>query len=257
MGSQTSTQTTELPQFFEDYLTGSVIPKAQEVSEMPFQEYTGEFAGPLAAGTQQAADLYSQIGGMGAMTPADYQALTQQNLAGFTTNVIDPTMAALERRYAQERVGDEAGVIGSGAFDSSRRAVFEGEREAARDVGMAKTLADLNQQAYNQAAAQTMAQLGMQQGALGAGAAGLMGVGSAQQGLTQADLAGQYQQYLAEQGRSQALRALFRAASARRQPHRVRALAAFLVPSGLRVWAWGQRALGFSPIRASRTTCST
>lgn len=200
MGSQTSTQTTELPQFFEDYLTGSVIPKAQEVSEMPFQEYTGEFAGPLAEGTQQAADLYSQIGGMGAMTPADYQALTQQNLAGFTTNVIDPTMAALERRYAQERVGDEAGVIGSGAFDSSRRAVFEGEREAARDIGMAKTLADLNQQAYNQASAQTMAQLGMQQGALGAGAAGLMGVGSAQQGLTQADLAGQYQQYLAEQG---------------------------------------------------------
>ena len=95
MGSQTSKQTTELPKFQEEYLTGSVIPKAIEVSETPFEAYTGEFAGPLAEGTQQAADLYSQIGGMGAMTPAEYQALTQQNLAGFTTNVIDPTMAAL------------------------------------------------------------------------------------------------------------------------------------------------------------------
>jgi len=200
MGSKKTTSTSELPEWQQDYLENVVLPFAQQVAETPFEAYTGEFAGPLAAGTQQASDLYGQIGGMGNMTPADYQALTQQNLAGFTTNVIDPTMAAMERRYAQERVGDEAGVIGSGAFGGSRRAVFEGEREAARDIGMAKTLADLNAQAYGQANAQTMQQLGMGQQALGNAAAGLMGVGSAQQGLTQAELAGQFQQYLLEQG---------------------------------------------------------
>lgn len=200
MGSQKTTQTSSLPQWQEDYLTQTLIPKAQEVAGTPFEAYTGQFTGPLAAGTQQASDLYGQIGGMSNMTPADYQALTQQNLAGFTTNVIDPTMAAMDRRYAQERVGDEAGVIGSGAFDGSRRAVFEGEREAARDIGMAKTLADLNAQAYGQASAQTMQQLGMGQQALGQSAAGLMGVGSAQQGLTQADLAAQYQEFMREQG---------------------------------------------------------
>lgn len=199
MGSTKTTQTSALAKFQQDYLEKSVLPKSQEVAEIPFSAYTGDFTGPLSLGTQQASDLYGQIGGVGNMTPADYQALTQQNLAGFTTNVIDPTMAAMERRYAQERVGDEAGVIGSGAFDSSRRAVFEGEREAARDIGMAKTIADLNAQAYGQASAQTMQQLGMGQQALGQSAAGLMGVGSAQQGLTQADKAAQYQEFLREQ----------------------------------------------------------
>ena len=109
-------------------------------------------------------------------------------------------MAAMDRRYAQERVGQDANVIGSGAFDSSRRAVFEGEREAGRDVQMAQTLANLNRQGYDAANAQTMQQLAMQQGALGTGAAGLIGVGSAQQGLTQADLAAQYQEFMREQG---------------------------------------------------------
>lgn len=199
MGSKKTTQTMALPEFQQGYLEDTVLPFAQQVAETPFQQYGGQFTGPLAAGTQQASDLYGQIGGVGNMTPADYQALTQQNLAGFTTNVIDPTMAAMDRRYAQERVGDEAGVIGSGAFDSSRRAVFEGEREAARDIGMAKTLADLNAQAYGQASGQTMQQLGMGQQALGQSAAGLMGVGSAQQSLTQADLAAQYQEFMREQ----------------------------------------------------------
>ena len=200
MGSQKTTQTMALPKFQQDYLENTVLPFAQQVANTPFEAYTGQFTGPLAAGTQQASDLYGQIGGMGNMTPADYQALTQQNLAGFQGNVIDPTMAAMERRYAQERVGDDAGVIGAGAFGGSRRAVFEGEREAGRDVQMAQTLANLNRQGYDAATAQTMSQLGMQQGALGAGAAGLMGVGSAQQGLTQADLAAQYQEFMREQG---------------------------------------------------------
>ena len=199
MGSKKTTQTMALPEFQQGYLENTVLPFAQQVAETPFQQYGGQFTGPLATGTQQASDLYGQIGGVGNMTPADYQALTQQNLAGFTTNVIDPTMAAMDRRYAQERVGDEAGVIGSGAFDSSRRSVFEGEREAARDIGMAKTIADLNAQAYGQASAQTMQQLGMGQQALGQSAAGLMGVGSAQQSLTQADLAAQYQEFMREQ----------------------------------------------------------
>lgn len=200
MGSQKSTQTTSLPQFQEDYLTQTLMPKAQEVAEIPFQAYTGDFTSPLAAETQQAGELYGQIGGVGNMTPADYQALTQQNLAGFQGNVIDPTLAAMERRYAQQRVAEDAGVIGSGAFDSSRRAVFEGEREAARDVEMAQTIANLQRQGYDAATAQTMQQLGMGQQALGQSAAGLMGVGSAQQGLTQADLAAQYQEFMREQG---------------------------------------------------------
>jgi|SaaInlV_120m_DNA_3_1039746.scaffolds.fasta_scaffold00310_26 hypothetical protein len=200
MGSSKTTTEQTMPQFQQDYLENVVIPFATGISETPFQAYTGQLTPDMSGYTTQAGGLYGDIAGMGNMTPADYQALTQQNLAGFTTNVIDPTMAAMERRYAQERVGDEAGVIGSGAFGGSRRAVFEGEREAGRDIGMAKTLADLNAQAYGQANAQTMQQLAMQQGALGAGAAGLVGVGSTETALNAANLDALFQEFMREQG---------------------------------------------------------
>jgi hypothetical protein len=64
---------------------------------------------------------------------------------------------------------------------------------------MAQTLANLNRQGYDAATAQTMAQLGMQQGALGAGAAGMMGVGTADTALDAAALDAAYQEFMREQ----------------------------------------------------------
>jgi hypothetical protein len=199
MGSSKTTTEQTMPQFQQDYLENTVIPFATDISQTPFQAYTGQRTPNTSGYTTQAGGLYGDIAGMGNMKPADYQALTQQNLAGFQGNVIDPTMAAMDRRYAQQRAAQAANVIGSGAFDSSRRAVFEGEREAGRDVQMAQTLANLNRQGYDAANAQTMAQLGMQQGALGAGAAGMMGVGSAETALSAANLDAAYQEFMREQ----------------------------------------------------------
>lgn len=196
--SKTTTQQT-MPQFQQDYLENTVIPFATSISETPYTAYEGQLTPEMSGYTTQAGGLYGDIAGMGSMTPADYQNLINQNLAGFQGNVIDPTMAAMERRYAQERVGDEAGMISSGAFSGSRGGVFQGEREAARDVQMAQTLANLNRQGYDAAAAQTMQQLGMQQGALGAGAAGLMNVGSAETALSAANLEALYNQFMQEQ----------------------------------------------------------
>lgn len=199
MGSSKTTTEQSMPKFQQDYLENTVIPFATGISETPFQAYEGQRTPDMSGYTTQAGGLYGDIAGMGSMTPADYQSRINQNLAGFQGNVIDPTMAAMERRYAQQRVGEDANVIGSGAFDSSRRAVFEGEREAGRDVQMAQTLANLNRQGYDAAAAQTMAQLGVQQGALGAGAAGLMGVGSAETALSAAALDAAYGEFMREQ----------------------------------------------------------
>lgn len=196
--SKTTTQQT-MPAFQQNYLQGSVLPFAQQVSQTPFQAYEGQRTPELSDYTTQAGGLYGDIAGMGSMTPADYQSRINQNLVGFQGNVIDPTMAAMDRRYAQERVGQDANVIGSGAFDSSRRAVFEGEREAGRDVQMAQTLANLNRQGYDAANAQTMQQLAMQQGALGTGAAGLVGVGTAETALNAAALDAAYQEFMREQ----------------------------------------------------------
>ena len=199
MGSSKTTTEQTMPQFQQDYLENTVIPFATDVSQTPFQAYTGQRTPNMSASTTQAGGLYGDIAGMGNMKPADYQALTQQNLAGFQGNVIDPTVKAMDRRFAQERAAQAANVIDSGAFDSSRRAVFEGEREAGRDVQMAQTLANLNRQGYDAASAQTMQQLGMQQGALGAGAAGMMGVGSAETALNAANLDAAYQEFMREQ----------------------------------------------------------
>ena len=199
MGSSKTTTEQTMPQFQQDYLENTVIPFATGISETPFQAYTGQRTPEMSDYTTQAGGLYGDIAGMGNMTPADYQSRINQNLAGFQGNVIDPTMAAMDRRYAQERVGQDANVIGSGAFDSSRRAVFEGEREAGRDVQMAQTLANLNRQGYDAASAQTMQQLAMQQGALGTGAAGLVGVGSTDTALNAANLDAAYQEFMREQ----------------------------------------------------------
>jgi hypothetical protein len=77
--------------------------------------------------------------------------------------------------------------------------VFEGEREAGRDVQMAQTLADLNREGYDAASAQTMAQLAAQQSAMGAGAAGMMNVGTADTALNAANLEALYKEFMREQ----------------------------------------------------------
>jgi len=196
MGSGSSTQTNRVPDWVEQFGREGVLPFAQGIADKPFEQYTGNMVAPVGERYGQVADVYNQLGSAANMTPEDYQSLIQRNLSGFTTNVIDPTVAALERRYAQERVGEAGNVIGSGAFDSSRRAVYEGEREAGRDIGMAQTLADLQSQAYTQAANQTMNQLGVGQQALGTQAAGLTGVAQTEQTASQAALDAAYNEFL-------------------------------------------------------------
>ena len=175
MGTKSKT-TTALPEYMESYLRETVYPYAQNLANTPMQSYA-----PLSD-SAGAGDIYTRMAGVGAMTPEDYQSLISRNMGGFQTNVIDPTMAAMERRFAQQRVGESGNVIGAGAFDSSRRGVYEGEREAARDVNMAQTIANLQSQGYTQAASQTMAQM------------------ASQQASDQAALQMQYNEFLRQQG---------------------------------------------------------
>jgi len=111
--------------------------------------------------------MYGQAGAAGSYTPADWNALTQQNMSAYTQNVMDPTLALMDRERQKQMVGEQANIIGSGAFDSSRRGVFEGESSAAYGLGRDKMVADLMRQGYNEAQAATMSQFGAQQGALG------------------------------------------------------------------------------------------
>ena len=182
-----------------EYYSDIIRPAAENVVNAPFEAYGGQFTPGLSQYSTGAADLYGKAAESGSYTPADWNALTQQNMSAYTQNVMDPTLALMDRERQKQLVGEQGNIIGSGAFDSSRRGVFEAESSAAYGLGRDKMMADLMRQGYNEAQAATMAQQAAQQGALASGAAGMAGIGGMEQGLNAADLAGQYGEFMRQQ----------------------------------------------------------
>jgi len=159
---------------------------------------------------QQAQDIYS---GIANMTPQDYANMNQQNMNPYQDQVIGASEAAAARRRAQERIGEEGAITQAGAFGGNRRDVYQGERQAAYEVGQNEVIANLLNQGYTQAQAATMAQLQNRSGAAGniagtAGAAGSqflsgigaqMGAGGTGRAIDQAGLDAQYEEFNREQ----------------------------------------------------------
>lgn len=189
MGQSKSTTTESLPAWQENFLKGTVLPQAEAVAGQEFQSYGGQFAPSESPYASQAASTY---GGIAGMTPQQYQSQVSQNVGGFQQGVIDTTLAQMARQREQQRVGEQANIIGSGAFDSSRRGVYEGERQAQYELGQGNMIANMMNQGYQQALGTTNQQLAMQQ----QGAAGLMGAAANQQALQAAQMGGQYQDFL-------------------------------------------------------------
>ena len=77
--------------------------------------------------------------------------------------------------------------------------MYEGERQAAFELGQNEMIANLMSQGYSQAQAQTMAQLGARQGAAGQAAAGMMQLGNLEQLTAQAGLDAQMQEFMRQQ----------------------------------------------------------
>ncbi len=182
-----------------DFFKNTISPAARDLRNTPFEAYTGNFAPEMSNYSNLAGDLYTQAGQSGNYTPADWNALTQQNMSAYTQNVMDPTLALMDRQRQQQLVGEQANIIGSGAFDSSRRGVFEAESSTGYNLARDAMVADLMRQGYNEAQAATMAQQQAQQGALASSAAGLTGLGQMEQSLQGADLAGAYQEFMRQQ----------------------------------------------------------
>ena len=155
-------------------------------------EAAGFFRGGASqtAGERAAGDLFGRIGDISRMTPQDYAAMTSANMSPFQSQVIDATLARANREREISRTGEMADITRAGAFGNERRGVFEAERQAAFDIGRDQMIADLMQQGFNQAQAQTMAQLGMQQGAANQAAAGLAQLGGMERAGLQAGAAG-------------------------------------------------------------------
>ena len=196
-GSQTTTQ--QMPQFQQDFLQNTLLPFATNISEQQFTPYTGQMTAGVPTTTQNAAQFYDVAGDIATMTPQQYAAMTQANYNPYQQDVIDASVAQMNRQREIARVGEQAELAKRGAFGNERRGVYEAERQAAYGLGRDQMIADLMQQGYSQAQAATMAQLGQSQSAAQQAAAGYTQLGGLEQATEQARLDALYQEFLREQ----------------------------------------------------------
>lgn len=169
-GNETSTVTSQqtLDPFIRDALQRNVM-AAQQVSQLPYQPYSGPRIAGFRPAEQQAFDIAQQAvaGRVGSQqlagaTQAAQQAAAfgpqqfQQNVTGFMSpyqqNVIDATMARLSQARAERDAATKAQLAGARAFGNTRRGVYEAQLAAEQDLNTAQTLANLYQQGYTQAA---------------------------------------------------------------------------------------------------------
>ena len=190
MGKSQDTTTRSIPQWQENLLTGTVVPMAQNIASLPFTAFTGQFAPNMSELTTQAGDIY---GSLANMTPADYAAQTAQNFNPYQQNVIDTSLAQMNRQQQQALTNLEASQIGSGAF-GSRGEVARGEFEAANQAQRDALIAGLKQQGYAGAQGLTQQQIAN----MGTAAGGLTQIGAAQTALDAANLQGQYGEFIRE-----------------------------------------------------------
>jgi hypothetical protein len=146
-----------------------------------------------------AQQYYGTVGSIANMTPEQYAARVQSNMNPYQDQVIDAALARSARERDIARTGEMADITRAGAFGNERRGVFEGERQAAYEIGRDQMVAKLMQQGYNQAQAQTMAQLQQQQGAALAAAGGMQQLGTLEQATQQAMLDAQFQEFMRQQ----------------------------------------------------------
>ena len=114
----------EMPAFQKQYLTGSVLPFAKQISKTPFEAYTGPMAPEMSGYTTQAADIYGNMAG--ADTTQQLIDTTQALYNPYQQDVIDTSLAQMGRQQQQALTGLEGQLAGSGAF-GSRGEVARGE----------------------------------------------------------------------------------------------------------------------------------
>lgn len=226
MGSTTTSESKTEMDPFQKQMLEDLYGRTTEIADTPFAEYTDQLIAGLDPMMQQAyegygaltlpseygeaAKVYSDIA---AETPEQRMARVRGYQDVYTQGVIDPMLAQAERRRAQERVGEAAGVTKAGAFGNVRRGVFEGEREAAYDTSRDAMVAGLMQQGLSfgeaQVAAENQARMAGALGMTSTAGAGRkaeldalgaqMAAGGLIRGIEQEGLSSDYGQFMLEQ----------------------------------------------------------
>ena len=233
MGSTTTkteyidnTTEAKMPQFQEDYIRNVVLPKATAIGGAEYTPFGGDRVAGLSDLERQAMagyggldtrqDVYGAAGdvyaGLAGRTPQDQAAQIAQYQNQFTSGVIDPTMAAMERQRAKDIVGEQGQITGAGAFGNTRRDVFQGERAGEYDARMGQTMAGLQQQGLQYGTQRAAAEDALRMQAAGsmastagqsmqsqmAGLGAQLSAGQIQRAPDQAALDAAYEQYLME-----------------------------------------------------------
>ena len=159
-------------------LTEAALPFLKK--PIPTATYTGQqFVAPQTALEQQAATQAAQL-------QAGPQAY-QQYMSPYQQEVIDTSIAALERDQAIGLGALTQRAAHAAAFGGGRQGALEGEYQASSDIARAQLEAQLRQQGFQQAQQQAIQGLQAQQG-LGTYQTQ---IGGAQRQINQAQLAAQ------------------------------------------------------------------
>jgi len=157
-------------------LTEAALPYLRQA--IPTATYTGR---EFVAGQ---TDLEQQARQQAAQLQAGPQAY-QQYMSPYQQEVIDTSIAALEREQAKGLGALRQRAVQAGAFGGGRQGALEGEYQAAADVARGQLEAQLRQQGFQQAQTAALQGLQAQQG-LGTYQTQL---GGAQRQIQQAQLA--------------------------------------------------------------------
>lgn len=224
--SSTTTETAKMDPLQQDILQ-TTFGGAKDIMETPFEAYTGEMvAGPTAL-TTSALEGYGELGmgreeydqalktmyGISSITPEQRRDTISGYAQDYTDAILDPTLNALRRERAQQRVAEAGGITKSGAFGNIRRGVFEGEREGEFEARMGQTEANIRSQAMRDAEARYAREVGMDLGTAqalaGAGTAKMqselaglgaqMTAGEAERAIQQAGLSAEMQEFMRQQ----------------------------------------------------------
>ena len=169
MGGRKTTSTSTMDPIQQKFITDDMLPFARNIIDTPFEPYSGERVAELTDMQRDAIGGYGQF----SVTPEQRQARL--------SDVQNRMAPMLNRQFAQQGIGNEAQAIKANAF-GDRRAVYEGERQAALDA-MSYQLASK--------------ELDRQDAALRTNLGAQMTAGEAERALSQQQLDADYNQYLA------------------------------------------------------------
>lgn len=225
MGKSTEIKKNDMHPALEELMTETLVPFAENIADTPFEAYEGTLTADPTALQNQAMAGYGSLEQPGSIAAAanvfselasrDPQAQADR-VAGYTqqyaSNVIDPTVNAMEAQRAKARNMEAANRAASKAF-GSRGDVYQGALEGEYQVGLAQTLGDLQNQALQygttradledaarRAAAQGLSSIGQQQfGNQLSTLSAQMGAGEALRKINEQRLQLPYQQYMMKQ----------------------------------------------------------